>query len=298
MQFDFRAHLGTVNACCFSNDGRNLATSGSDYRVGLWDLRTSRNLLEIDLPIMHVSKLQFSPKNDQLIGSTHEGYVIRIRAPVTQYDRLDPRMYLRLDAPAATPPSQLLATIAPSLPVGEPPRTENIADLLTKWASVSVRRGTMLRPTFDNRESDEGVLLGAIRLFDAERLYVAYFSTNDPKEWRILCREADIYAQTHGEGAAFPGYFSSRVAEIIMLSKGSFDRQDVPSSELPDVDTPTILCREIHRWAKRQGYVGGFPTFAEKQVDGQMCYPAVLIKPSFGHEIFVPSSAVFIPSPY
>jgi len=73
------AHLvlftGEVRCCAVSADGKAIATGGIDMAVKVWDLRQGTLLGEQLTHTAPVSKVAFSPDNNQLVSTSLDGTV-------------------------------------------------------------------------------------------------------------------------------------------------------------------------------------------------------------------------------
>lgn len=60
---DGGAHNGPLRALAFSPDGKILAAGGKDHKVRLWDARTGKHLLTVEIPtaFFYIRKITFSP---------------------------------------------------------------------------------------------------------------------------------------------------------------------------------------------------------------------------------------------
>ena len=287
VQHNLAVHPGMPTAVAFSHDGRNLATAGQDRIVRIWDLRTGQNLVTLDNLRGAALSLVFGPHDDELLANLEEGEVVRWTAP------RDPGGQRRF---AATDVAlhQAMPNAAPvrALPWGDVRRNESLPEVFQQFAWLSGVGFKVLRPTFDDREEDQGLLLGALMLTHArnETLQAATTITDNDFVW--LSRNADREARQLGK-AGYADLFTGRLPSVVLLESGSFERRDVSVKELGEIDSDRDRIREIHRWAKAHGYVGGFPNFDDGEREGEAVYGAVLIKTGHGEEVFLPASTVW-----
>lgn len=293
MRFDLASHPVPVRSLVFSDDSSNLATAAEDNSVLVWDLRTGRTVMLINGP-PNLSSLQVFTRSE-LIGITGEGDVVRWTAYAGE--PIDNRT-ARLD-PTGVNPTFSTATRAdyvscwPILPFGEPARVLELSKAFARFARLSAVSTSILRPTFDDQESNECLLVGAIEIKNARDEVGAFSGVADGRSYAHLTQEADAHTKRIRQSAGYPFLYENRFNSIMMLAPESFERRQVPASELGDIETETDRFREIHRWAKRNGFVSGYPTFDDDQQPQGTVYGAVLIKPGFGKEIFLPASEVW-----
>lgn len=150
----------------------------------------------------------------------------------------------------------------------------------------------MIRPTFDDREGDDGVALGALILHQASENGGDYTQVT-PDDFPQLARDADFYARTVFHSAGYPFLFDHRLHSLALLQQESFERRELPVVDFGEVDTDVDRFREIHRWSKQHGFVGGFPTFVDGEQNGVRTYGAVLIKPGSAEEVFLSAAEVW-----
>jgi hypothetical protein len=191
------------------------------------------------------------------------------------------------------PPSQANDRSRRVLPLGEPPRVASPTDVFVRFVVLANQRQLEIRPTFDDREDDSGLQLGGLIMRNIRITGDAYTTINDAQAIADLTRDADAHARQTYQSAGYPCLFEYRLRGMAVLEPGTFERRDVPATEVGEIDLDIDRFREIHRWAKHHGFAGGFPTFHDVHDGDQTVYGAVLIPHEFAEEIFLPAKIVW-----
>ena len=285
VRYDLSAHRGRVLTLAFSHDGANLATGGEDRQVRVWDLRTARDLLTFTVA---GNRLAFAPDGSEMICSLSEGPVLRWTAP--RGGRVPYRMHpVEVSILPATDRDSLESEASVrAIPSGEPPRGQALQVVFDRFSQLASRRGTVMRPTFDDREDDDGLLLGALVIKGANDLGLQYTQSGGIDDIRQLARDADTFAIEQFKSGGYPSFANGHLTSMVVLEPGTFERRDIRQDDLEESDSDRERFREIHRWAKQHGFAGGFPTFVDGRQDGEPAYGAVLVKAGSAKRFFCP----------
>lgn len=282
-------HGEMVYGMGYSRDGVDFATA-EGRTMHLWDTRTGHQLLEWRQPDGPLSNATFSPDSQELLGSVDNKHVSRWTAPFKS------ALICRAVAsdPLISTSAQVTVTrsVRP-LPLGAPVR-DDVPQAFERFARLLSSRNQIIRPTFDDREDDDEVKLGALVLPTAtcDDGPQGYKPTANVDGFGELSRGADEFARKAHGTAGYPRLINGYASALVLLDTASFERRDVPAAELGDIDNDIDRFREVNRWAKKRGFVGGFPTFEDRQSDGHTMYGAVLLKPGFADEVYLPSTSV------
>jgi len=71
----FVGHHGDVTGLAFSHNGRELATSGADGSVKVWNLETARELLTLDTGSTQCTSLAFTKNDFDLKMAGYDGQI-------------------------------------------------------------------------------------------------------------------------------------------------------------------------------------------------------------------------------
>lgn len=271
----------------FSPDGINLATAGANS-IYISDTRTGQNLLVLDQLNHAAFSLVFGPSSEELLCYLMDQNVIRWTGPRASrvVTRAAPEDVLLRSNTA--PPNDIQA-----LPRGAARRIDSISRVLASFAELSGKRRALILPTFDDREDNSGLQLGTLTFLKGQVATAHYTDAATIESFELLARDADEYARKEKGQAAYPLLSAQKPTEVIFFEPGTFERRQLPASELGDIDSPRDRFRETHRWAKAHGYAGGFPNFCDAETDGEMRYGAILIKVGCGEEVFLPASTIW-----
>jgi len=286
-RYDLAGNRPRQPSVAISPDNVNCAAAGTN----VWDLRTGRKLLSL----ADFGCAGHALSQEELVGVLPDAKIIRWTAPfgdrsINRCAPADVTMEPQF-APAGQRDLELRAQRV--LPLGQPPRVTAASDAFARFTLLGGLRQIEIRPTFDDREDDNGLQLGALVLKRTRFIVDAYSKNNDPRDIAGLTRDADQHTQLTHKTAGYPYLYLSRLSGIMLLESGTFERFDVPASELGEIDLDMDRFREAHRWAKRHGYAGGFPTFRDSVGGEEPQYGVIAIKPEFAEEVFLPAVTVW-----
>ena len=111
-----------------------------------------------------------------------------------------------------------------TLPLGEPGRIQDLTTAFVRFA-LSSRREVTMRPTFDDRESDSGLLIGGLILKSAMEIWDTYAQTTDPNSFVRRTRCGYVRAEPRWTGRLpIP---DEAVTELnCVLPQNTFERRD------------------------------------------------------------------------
>ncbi|MFZ5827913.1 MAG: hypothetical protein ACOY94_26715 [Bacillota bacterium] len=99
-------------------------------------------------------------------------------------------------------------------------------------------------------------------------------------------RAVDNWARQHGYMGGFPNFHQADYGQgpvygTILIKREAADRKEIPATELGNPRTVEERFRAVDNWARRRGYIGGFPNFHEADYGQGPVYGAVLVRQSF-----------------
>ncbi|MFO0915096.1 MAG: protein kinase [Pirellulales bacterium] len=296
--FDLIECEGVTTRLVESPDGLNLCAWDSKGFIRVWDLRTRRQVLRIatDFPNLTLDGMS----HHQLVGHAVDSAMIwtgwaedeKREDLWRDWERIgqtvNPKAWDRLVQAAGT---QILRAPQPgTLPlnaIARPAALPTVFDEVVRYGGIYRESA---RPTFVERESDDGLDVGVLFL---EGVTATNCFLPAGLSFAERQRLVDQAVQRDHQSAGFCNFFSGREYSIFVLKPGTFDRRWVSAGELGPIEGEIDCLREVTRWAKRKGYVGGFPTFEERGEGNGREYMCVVIKPEGGREVYAPSQAVW-----
>ena len=144
-------------------------------------------------------------------------------------------------------------------------------------------------PNFNFAPGPRGTVFGSILLRDSVAAFRDVTATElgepDERDLGARFRACHAFARRNGFIGAFPNFFHAgegpgRVYGTILLREGVAEFRDVAASELGNPDPADISTRfrVTHDFARRNGFLAGYPNFFLADQPGGRVYGTILIK--------------------
>lgn len=290
---NFDAHAGTVHELAFYRNGLELASIGSDGHCRIWRVADGSLLLSLELGQPIGDSVIFSPDGRQLIATAHAnsdvGSVCIWNASAHRGSEAFPVVPSRIsDVPVSEATRKLVAWHRDRH--DSPPSIDRFMRYLQWWAAEQGFGAAV--PTYRYAGVD-GMLLTEVVLIDGE--HVGHDLTqpenaniNQGREFPEMNRRADMWAKAHGAAGGLIDFGLTRSPphpdwHFALLDSAAVERREVPAQELEGMDSsPRHRLRLFSAWAIRHGYLGAFPTWQDREENGQQLLGALCIKPEAG----------------
>ncbi len=295
-------HAGRVDSLAFAPDGRLLASSGTDRSIRLWNLFTRQEVYALRAGSCLLADVAFTVAGDELtaLGGIPQRNGWALHYWSAEGSSVDGRDAVNTAKLHLVRRSGFDGTTTPLDGDGV------LDDLAHRFRRVSSwghdHKYCWAFPTCVDEDSNAGPTLGVVVIKESAILRTDVYADELPriKAAGLLGHDSRAGLQAsvfrwslaRGYAAALVNFHQAEIEHRLAFGCHPFtaaevDVKDVPVSELDDVTSCESRLRSVQRYARQNGYAGGFPNYVDATF-GTPTIGVVLLRPAIAEVQSVP----------